>query len=120
MEGLPWFILILFVVVVVVTMLWELLKSALASGLEWVFCRLGLSGPSQSRRKGGDQEIGSVLEPFTLESAGVHARGKVQFHGEIWNAVCDPALASSLKKGDSVEVKYGEELSLTVQNKLEG
>ena len=82
--GLPWFILVL--IIVVATLLWDLLQGGVLNGLEWLFVRLGLSGPRRLYQM-EDHQNASILEPFKLAADGENAKGKVYFCGEIWNAV---------------------------------
>ena len=82
--------------------------------------RLGLAGPGRDSRAAGARPVGRVDRPFVVREGESVAAGKVLVHGEIWDAVCNPDLASGLEEGDAVEVLYSDELTVRVLAKTTG
>ena len=73
-----------------------------------------LFDPASPLRVPGQRDHGEVASPFTLDTSGRRATGKVLLHGELWGAQCSPELAMRLSMGTVVRIAYGEGLSVEV------
>ena len=93
------------------------LSMPLADAVNMMLRRIGLTGPGRGSRSIGGHGIGLVDEEFRMMPGGDRAEGKLFVKGELWNARCAPAVASTLRRGDEVEFVYNEDLTLTVIEK---
>ena len=119
-DGLVFFLVVYIVFGMICGAIWQLAQFGITKGLEWLIKKLGFSGPGHKVRPSEEQSVASVFQPFTSDLGAMKAKGKVLYHGEIWNGFCDLALAPDLKKGDRVEVARNNDLSLTVKRKIYG
>jgi membrane protein implicated in regulation of membrane protease activity len=111
------FVLLLILVVVAVALLCAYSALPLADLINRFFRRVGLAGPSPGVRAAGTRAEGVVAGPFTHRQGESRSHGKVFAGGELWNASCPAELAATLVEGDSVDVVYGDDLTLTVLGK---
>jgi len=79
--------------------------------------RVGLAGPWRGSRTVGVHGIGAVDGTFEVREGDDVGVGHVYVKGELWNAVCPSRLAASLHDGDTVEIVYNEDLTVTVVRK---
>lgn len=109
-------ILLLIVAVVVVLISARLMLPA-SEWLNALFRRLGLAGPWSGSRTVGTHGLGTVDGTFTVRAGDEVGLGRVYVKGELWNAVCPSGLAASLREGDTVEIVYNDDLTVTVVRK---
>jgi len=79
--------------------------------------RVGLAGPSPESRAVGVHALGTVDGGFTIRDGEDVGVGRVVVKGEIWDAVCSSGLAPSLSEGDTVDIVYNDDLTVTVVGK---
>lgn len=87
---------------------------------EWLndlFRRIGLAGPWRGSRTVGVHGLGTIDGTFELREDDEVGVGHVFVKGELWNAVCPSQLAPSLRDGDTVEIVYNDDLTVTVLRK---
>jgi membrane protein implicated in regulation of membrane protease activity len=85
--------------------------------LNGLFRRIGLAGPWHGSRTVGVHGLGTVDGTFEVREGDDVGVGHVYVKGELWNAVCPSPLAPSLHDGDTVEIVYNEDLTVTVVRK---
>ena len=90
------------------------LSAPLADVINAALRRIGLAGPSPDSRAIGVHATGIVDEPFEVREGEDHGTGKVRVKAEIWNARCGKSLVSTLATGDTVEIVYNDDLTVTV------
>ena len=87
---------------------------------EWlngIFRRIGLAGPWRGSRTVGIHGLGTIDGIFSVREGEEVGLGRVHVKGELWNAVCPSQLAPSLADGDTVEIVYNDDLTVTVVRK---
>jgi hypothetical protein len=87
---------------------------------EWlngVFRRFGLAGPWHGSRTVGIHGLGTIDGTFTVREGEEVGLGRVHVKGELWNAICPSHLVPSLRDGDTVEIVYNDDLTVTVVRK---
>ena len=89
----------------------------LSEFLNGLFRRIGLAGPWRGSRTVGIHGLGTVDGEFAVREGEEVGLGRVYVKGELWNAICPSRLASSLREGDTVEIIYNDDLTVTVVQK---
>jgi membrane protein implicated in regulation of membrane protease activity len=87
---------------------------------EWLnglFRKVGLAGPWRGSRTVGIHGLGTVDGAFAVREGEEVGLGRVYVKGELWNAICPSRLAPSLRDGDTVEIVYNDDLTVTVVQK---
>jgi len=111
LVGLAVLVLVLALVGLIVSARLMLPVSEWLNGL---FRRVGLAGPWQGSRTVGRHGLGTIDGTFEVREGAEVGIGHVYVKGELWNAVCASRLAASLRDGDTVEIVYNEDLTVTV------
>jgi len=114
LVGLAILLLIVALVVLVISARLMLPASEWLNGL---FRRFGLAGPWRGSRTVGIHGLGTVDGTFAVRDGEEVGLGRVHVKGELWNAVCSSQLAPSLRDGDTVEIVYNDDLTVTVVRK---
>jgi len=89
----------------------------LSEWLNGILRRIGLAGPWRGSRTVGIHVLGTVDGTFTVREGEEVGLGRVYVKGELWNAVCTSQLSPSLRDGDTVEIVYNDDLTVTVVQK---
>ena len=87
---------------------------------EWLnqlFRRIGLAGPWRGSRTVGVHGLGTVDGTFAVRKGEEVGLGRVHVKGELWNAICPSQLALMLRDGDTVDIVYNDDLTVTVVRK---
>ena len=112
-------LLLLFLVALAIMLAASLtLAMPLADVINIVLRKIGLTGAYRGSRSIGGRGVGVVDETFMVVPDGTRAEGKLFVKGELWNARCDPTVATGLARGDEVEFIYDEELIVKVVGKI--
>jgi membrane-bound ClpP family serine protease len=114
LVGLAILVLVLALVGLVVSARMMLPFSEWMNGL---FRRVGLAGPWQGSRTVGKHGLGTIDGTFDVREGDEVGIGHVYVKGELWNAVCPSPLVPSLRDGETVEIVYNEDLTVTVLRK---
>jgi len=93
------------------------LSMPLADVINSLLRKIGLAGAYKGSRSIGGRGVGVVDETFTVVPDGTRAEGRLFVKGELWNARCDPSVAADLARGDEVEFRYDEDLTVNVVGK---
>jgi hypothetical protein len=89
----------------------------LSEWLNGLLRRVGLAGPWRGSRTVGIHGLGTIDGKFTVRQGEEVGLGHVYVKGELWNAVCPSQLALTLSDGDTVEIVYNDDLTVTVVRK---
>jgi len=114
LVGLAVLVLILALVGLIVSARLMLPVSEWMNGL---FRRVGLAGPWRGSRTVGKHGLGTIDGMCEVREGDEVGTGHVYVKGELWNAVCPSRLVPSLRDGDTVEIVYNEDLTVTVVRK---
>ena len=114
LVGLAILVLVLALVGLIVSARMALPVSEWMNGL---FRRVGLAGPWQGSRTVGKRGLGTIDGTFDVREGDEVGIGHVYVKGELWSAVCTSRLVPSLRDGDTVEIVYNEDLTVTVVRK---
>ncbi len=109
--------ILLLIVALVVLVISARLMLPVSEWLNGLFRRFGLAGPWRGSRTVGIHGLGTVDGTFAVRDGEEVGLGRVHVKGELWNAVCSSRLAPSLRDGDTVEIVYNDDLTVTVVRK---
>jgi membrane-bound ClpP family serine protease len=109
--------ILLLIVALVVLVISARLMLPVSEWLNGLFRRFGLAGPWRGSRTIGIHGLGTVDGIFAVRDGEEVGLGRVHVKGELWNAVCSSRLAPSLRDGDTVEIVYNDDLTVTVVRK---
>ena len=114
LAGLAVLVLIVALVALVVSVR---LMLPVSEWLNQLFRRIGLAGPWRGSRTVGIHGLGTVDGEFAVRDDEEVGLGRVHVKGELWNAICPSRLAPILRDGDTVEIVYNDNLTVTVVRK---
>jgi membrane-bound ClpP family serine protease len=117
LDILVWLGIMLLVIALVVLIVSARLMLPISEWLNRLFRKIGLAGPWSGSRSVGIHGFGTVDGVFSVREGDDIGLGHVYVKGELWNAICPSQLAPLLRDGDTVEIVYNDDLTVTVLNR---